>query len=217
MLKINRISHLAWLSSCLKTQCQLHQSTHVNLLAVAPEVGCSIGLTSQITHKPPLQAAQADTNLHLGVKPINVNPGLINLWLMNRGGSPFSGDSSLLEGPPPSGTGLLILGQHYLSYPGVHTLVADQPFHPSAGAGSALRPYPGQAGASKRKAGEGFSHSRTPDVSKAARCLCSHCWCAILFVPGVCQCIYKHNNITAFQETYIDLPGTQTGLIRERG
>ena len=26
----------------------------------------------------------------------NVNPGLINPWLINRGVSPFSGDSSLL-------------------------------------------------------------------------------------------------------------------------
>ena len=31
----------------------------------------------------------------------NVNPGLINPWLINRGVSPFSGDSSLLEGTPP--------------------------------------------------------------------------------------------------------------------
>ena len=31
----------------------------------------------------------------------NVNPGLINPWLTNRGVSPFSGDSSLLEGTPP--------------------------------------------------------------------------------------------------------------------
>ena len=30
----------------------------------------------------------------------NVSPGLINPWLMNRGVSPFSGDSSLLEGTP---------------------------------------------------------------------------------------------------------------------
>ena len=43
----------------------------------------------------------------------NVDPGLINLWLINRGVSSFSGDSSLLEGTPPNnGTGLLILGQH---------------------------------------------------------------------------------------------------------
>ena len=32
---------------------------------------------------------------------INVDPGLINPWLINRGVSPFSGDSSLLEGTPP--------------------------------------------------------------------------------------------------------------------
>ena len=30
----------------------------------------------------------------------NVNPGLITPWLINRGVSPFSGDSSLLEGTP---------------------------------------------------------------------------------------------------------------------
>ena len=36
----------------------------------------------------------------------NVNPGLINPWLINRG------DSSLLEGTPPNGTGLILLGQH---------------------------------------------------------------------------------------------------------
>ena len=28
---------------------------------------------------------------------VNVNPGLLNPWLINRGVSPFSGDSSLLE------------------------------------------------------------------------------------------------------------------------
>ena len=31
----------------------------------------------------------------------NVNPGIIHPWLINRGVSPFSGDSSLLEGTPP--------------------------------------------------------------------------------------------------------------------
>ena len=31
----------------------------------------------------------------------NVNPGLINPWLINRGVSPFSGDSLLWEGTPP--------------------------------------------------------------------------------------------------------------------
>ena len=31
----------------------------------------------------------------------SVNPGLINPWLINTGVSPFGGDSSLLEGPPP--------------------------------------------------------------------------------------------------------------------
>ena len=36
----------------------------------------------------------------------NVNPGLTNPWLINRGVSPFNGDSSFLEGTPPtSGTG----------------------------------------------------------------------------------------------------------------
>ena len=55
----------------------------------------------------------------------NVNPGLINPWLINRGVSPFSGDSSLLEGTPPkNGTGLLILGQHYgKSALEIHTLL----------------------------------------------------------------------------------------------
>ena len=33
--------------------------------------------------------------------PTNVNPGIIHLWLINRRVSPFSGDSSLLEGTPP--------------------------------------------------------------------------------------------------------------------
>ena len=46
----------------------------------------------------------------------NVNPGLRSPWLINRGVSPFGGDSSLLEGTLPNhGTGLLILGQHYVS------------------------------------------------------------------------------------------------------
>ena len=31
----------------------------------------------------------------------DVNPGLINPWLIHRRVSPFSGDSSLLEGTPP--------------------------------------------------------------------------------------------------------------------
>ena len=31
----------------------------------------------------------------------NVNPGIINAWLINRVVSPFSGDASLLEGTPP--------------------------------------------------------------------------------------------------------------------
>ena len=37
----------------------------------------------------------------------NVNPGLINPWLINRGVSPFSGDSDDFwrEHPPNSGTG----------------------------------------------------------------------------------------------------------------
>ena len=43
----------------------------------------------------------------------NVNPGITTPWLINRGVSPFSGDSSLLEGTPPkNGTGVLIRGQH---------------------------------------------------------------------------------------------------------
>ena len=32
---------------------------------------------------------------------LNVNPGLVNQWLINRGVSPFTGDSSALEGTPP--------------------------------------------------------------------------------------------------------------------
>ena len=45
----------------------------------------------------------------------NVHPGFINPWLiLNRGVSPFSGDSDHFwrEHAPDSGTGLLILSQH---------------------------------------------------------------------------------------------------------
>ena len=37
----------------------------------------------------------------LYVALFNVNPGLVNPWLINRGVSPFSGGLSLLEGTPP--------------------------------------------------------------------------------------------------------------------
>ena len=38
----------------------------------------------------------------------------INPWSINRGVSPFGGDSSLLEGTPPNnGTDVFILGQHF--------------------------------------------------------------------------------------------------------
>ena len=40
---------------------------------------------------------------------LNVNPGLLNPLLIDRGVSPFRGDSSLLEGTPPNnGTALYI-------------------------------------------------------------------------------------------------------------
>ena len=39
----------------------------------------------------------------------NVNPRLINPWLINRGVSPFSGDSSLLEGTARTGMGRVLL------------------------------------------------------------------------------------------------------------
>ena len=42
----------------------------------------------------------------------NVNPGLITPWLINRGVSPFRGDSDhFWREHPPNGTGLFILGQ----------------------------------------------------------------------------------------------------------
>ena len=37
----------------------------------------------------------------------NVNPGLLNPWQINRGVSPFSGESSLLEGTPPNNDGFI--------------------------------------------------------------------------------------------------------------
>ena len=46
----------------------------------------------------PFREAWRSSLLHLF---LNVNPGLINSWLINRGVSTFSGDSSLLEGTPP--------------------------------------------------------------------------------------------------------------------
>ena len=53
------------------------------------------------------------------LSPLNVNPALVNPWLINRGVSPFSGDSDhFWRGTPPNnGTGLLILGQHYGAKP----------------------------------------------------------------------------------------------------
>ena len=46
--------------------------------------------------------------------PGNVDRGLINPLLINRGVSPFSGDSDhFWREHPPNGTSLLILGQHY--------------------------------------------------------------------------------------------------------
>ena len=45
----------------------------------------------------------------------NVNSGLVKPSLIDRGVSPFSGNSDHFwrEHPPNKGTGLLILGQHY--------------------------------------------------------------------------------------------------------
>ena len=46
---------------------------------------------------------------------VNVYPGLINPWLINRGVSPFSGESSQLEGsdtPLIMGRVYYVLGQH---------------------------------------------------------------------------------------------------------
>ena len=58
---------------------------------------------------------EPETMVSLTTIHSNVNPGLIIPWLINRRVSPFSGDSSLLEETPPNnGTGLLILGQHYV-------------------------------------------------------------------------------------------------------
>ena len=44
----------------------------------------------------------------------NVNPRLINPWLINRGVSPLSGEENHFGGThtPNNGKGLLILGQH---------------------------------------------------------------------------------------------------------
>ena len=50
---------------------------------------------------PHLCNCGALTALRMGGQMPNVNPGLINPWLINMGVSSFSGDSSLLEGTPP--------------------------------------------------------------------------------------------------------------------
>ena len=79
----------------------------------------------------------------------NVNPGLINPRLINRGVSPFSGDSSLLERTPPNnGRGLLIRGQHYPVDPRQALGVTTCPsrLYLQGQSGSPLRPSNGATG-----------------------------------------------------------------------
>ena len=61
----------------------------------------SVGLNSRPPKKVVMQGLGPRGILAIEVEGrFNVNPGLIDHWFIDRGVSPFSGDSSLLEGTP---------------------------------------------------------------------------------------------------------------------